>query len=204
MTLRQSIDQAQPDNFATVLARTSEALTWLRAHHADGTLPLLRLPEKRDDIAAILGYLRSRPPAGAETPPPTFGSAARREIVQGALQPMAPLVLVQMPAIDLGPHYDGGRYIAMMACGSCHATELIGSTDGRVPDLNVTTHHSREQFLDLMRRGVNARGHWLPTMGPLARKRFHILKDWEIDPLYAYLVARAKAPTIDQISNSIR
>src|ERR1043166_7500630 len=56
MTLRQSIDQAQPDNFATVLARTSEALTWLRAHHADGTLPLLRLPEKRDDIAAILGY----------------------------------------------------------------------------------------------------------------------------------------------------
>src|ERR1041385_8135705 len=56
MTLRQSIDQAQPDNFATVLRRTSEALTWLRAHHADGTLPLLRLPEKRDDIAAILGY----------------------------------------------------------------------------------------------------------------------------------------------------
>jgi cytochrome c553 len=157
-----------------------------------------------DDIAAILGYLRSRPPAGAETPPPTFGSAARREIVQDTLQPVAPLVLVQMPAIDLGPHYDGGRYIAMMACGSCHATELIGSTDGRVPDLNVTTHYSREQFFDLMRRGVNARGHWLPTMGPLARKRFHILKDWEIDPLYAYLVARAKAPTIDQISNSIR
>jgi glucose-6-phosphate isomerase len=28
----------------------------LRARHADGSLPLLRLPEKRDDIATILGY----------------------------------------------------------------------------------------------------------------------------------------------------
>src|SRR5258708_2028405 len=56
MTLKQSIDQARLDNFAGVLARTSEALAWLRARHADNTLPLLRLPEKRDDIAAILGY----------------------------------------------------------------------------------------------------------------------------------------------------
>ena len=56
MALRQTIDQARPANFADVLARTSGALDWLRARHADGGLPLLRLPEKRDDIAAILGY----------------------------------------------------------------------------------------------------------------------------------------------------
>jgi len=56
MALKQSIDQARPDNFAAVLARTGEALASLRARHADGTLPLLRLPEKRDDIATILGY----------------------------------------------------------------------------------------------------------------------------------------------------
>jgi cytochrome c553 len=157
-----------------------------------------------DDIAAILGYIRSLPPAGQTTPPPSFPDAARWQIVRHKLEPAAPLAMVQMPAIDLGPHYDGGRYIAMMACGACHATELIGSADGRAPDLNVTTRYSREQFFDLMRHGTNARGRWLPTMGPLAHRRFHILKDWEIDPLYAYLVARAKAPTLDQISNSIR
>ena len=56
MALSQTIDQARPANFADVLARTSGALDWLRARHADGGLPLLRLPEKRDDIAAILGY----------------------------------------------------------------------------------------------------------------------------------------------------
>ena len=56
MAFKQSIDHARPDNFARALSRTAEALAWLRARHADGTLPLLHLPEQRDDIATILGY----------------------------------------------------------------------------------------------------------------------------------------------------
>ena len=58
MALTQSIEQARPDNFAAVLARTGDALAALRARHADGSLPLLRLPERRDDIATVLGYAR--------------------------------------------------------------------------------------------------------------------------------------------------
>ncbi len=38
---------------ADMLARTAETLDWLRARHADGDLPLLRLPDRRDDLAAI-------------------------------------------------------------------------------------------------------------------------------------------------------
>ena len=56
MPFKQSIDHARPDDFAPMLSRTGEALAWLRARHADGTLPLLHLPEQRDDIATILGY----------------------------------------------------------------------------------------------------------------------------------------------------
>jgi glucose-6-phosphate isomerase len=56
MSLRQSIDRARPPRFDQTLAGTAEALAWLRARHADGALPLLRLPERRDDIATILGY----------------------------------------------------------------------------------------------------------------------------------------------------
>ena len=56
MALRQSIEHARPIGFAAMLARTSAALASLRTRHADGTLPLLRLPEKRDDIAEIIGY----------------------------------------------------------------------------------------------------------------------------------------------------
>jgi glucose-6-phosphate isomerase len=58
MPLNQSIDHARVPGFAAALARTGEALALLRKHHADGTLPLLRLPEQRDDIAPILGYAR--------------------------------------------------------------------------------------------------------------------------------------------------
>ena len=156
------------------------------------------------DIAAILGYLRTLKPAGATTPPPQFGKTAREKIARGELQPAADLSETQMPAIDLGPHYSGGRYIAMFSCGACHGTELNGSADGRAPDLDVVTRYTRSQFFDLMRQGWSADGRRLKAMAPLASQRFHILMDWEIDPLYAYLTARAKAPTMDQISGALR
>jgi glucose-6-phosphate isomerase len=56
MSLQQSIDRARAQRFDQTLTRTAEALSFLRARHADGALPLLRLPERRDDIATILGY----------------------------------------------------------------------------------------------------------------------------------------------------
>jgi glucose-6-phosphate isomerase len=39
--------------FTDALARTTEALAWLRARHADASLPLLRLPAERSDLASI-------------------------------------------------------------------------------------------------------------------------------------------------------
>ena len=63
MSLLQSIDGAREERigahgvpakaFDDALARTADALGWLRARHADGALPLLRLPEKTDDLADI-------------------------------------------------------------------------------------------------------------------------------------------------------
>jgi glucose-6-phosphate isomerase len=63
MPLNQSIENARAErigaegiaaaDFAAALARTGEALEWLRARHADGSLPLLRLPAARDDLAGI-------------------------------------------------------------------------------------------------------------------------------------------------------
>ena len=63
MAIVQSIEQAFDDkignggiprhSFDAALARTGEALGWLRARHADGRLPLLGLPAKQDDIDQI-------------------------------------------------------------------------------------------------------------------------------------------------------
>ena len=56
MALQQNIDHARSTHFAEVLPRTADALAHLRKQHADGSLPLLRLPERHDDIATLLGY----------------------------------------------------------------------------------------------------------------------------------------------------
>jgi glucose-6-phosphate isomerase len=63
MALNQSIDSAleknigthgvADDTLAAMLERAQGGLEMLRARHADGTLPLLRLPERQDDLAVI-------------------------------------------------------------------------------------------------------------------------------------------------------
>ena len=63
MALIQSIELARETRIgrhgvtdaalAAMLGRAEEALAWLRARHADGALPLLRYPEKTDDLAGI-------------------------------------------------------------------------------------------------------------------------------------------------------
>src|SRR5262249_14860555 len=63
MTFVQSIESARAERigaegvavsaFNDALSRTGEALDWLRASHADGSLPLLRLPTARDDLDSI-------------------------------------------------------------------------------------------------------------------------------------------------------
>jgi glucose-6-phosphate isomerase len=63
MPIQHSIDNALEKTVGThgvsdaalnaALGRAEGALNWLRARHGDGNLPLLRLPEKQDDLAAI-------------------------------------------------------------------------------------------------------------------------------------------------------
>ena len=65
MAVVQSIDSARAerigprgvaaDALAAMLDKSREALAWIKARHSDGTLPLLRLPARRDDIGAIIG-----------------------------------------------------------------------------------------------------------------------------------------------------
>src|SRR5689334_9927402 len=63
MPIVQIIDSALEKNvgphgvadaaLSAALARAEGALDRLRQHYAEGTLPLLRLPEKQDDLAQI-------------------------------------------------------------------------------------------------------------------------------------------------------
>jgi glucose-6-phosphate isomerase len=68
MPLQQSINNVRDERIGPhglsaavldeTLRRSAEALDWIRARHADGALPLLRLPERRDDLAGLNGHAR--------------------------------------------------------------------------------------------------------------------------------------------------
>jgi glucose-6-phosphate isomerase len=50
---RIGADGVTATDLADALERTGESLGWLRARHADGSLPLLQLPAERSDLTAI-------------------------------------------------------------------------------------------------------------------------------------------------------
>jgi hypothetical protein len=117
----------------------------------------------------------------------TFTWKARNAIVAGKLVPKSPKADEILSPADEGPRYDGGRYLASIACAQCHGPDLAGS--GPAPDLNIAAEYTRSQFFRLLYRGQSTHG-WLPVMSPLAKARFHEFHDYEINALYDYLVAR--------------
>ncbi|HEY5046841.1 MAG TPA: hypothetical protein VII49_02330 [Rhizomicrobium sp.] len=145
-----------------------------------------------DDVASIISYLRSRPPAGVALPAPQFDFAARVSLLRGAIKPAFLIAADSPPSLDLGPRYGGGRYLARIACAECHGTDLQGQ--GGSPDLAVVSLYNRSAFFALLRQGRGASGRIVPAMRSLARIRFHTFADYEILALYEYLIARAHAP----------
>src|SRR5215470_2626963 len=75
MRLKHSIDFARADQIGPLgvavdalihaLKRAEGALAWLRARHADGGLPLLQLPARHSDVAAIKDAARRLTATGA-------------------------------------------------------------------------------------------------------------------------------------------
>ena len=163
--------------------------------HAMWLMPSASYAYMRDaDVEDIIAYIRSLPRAGNPSPKPQFDWMARRAILAGALVAASPNADEIVTPPDEGPQFDGGRYIASMSCSICHGGDLSGA--GRAPDLNVAAAYTREQFFNLMRLGWSRDGRRLKVMAPLAKSRFHILYDYEIDALYKYLVARKTLPPV--------
>lgn len=145
------------------------------------------------DVAAVIAYVHSLPASGAQTPPPRFKHRDRLAIIEGTLEPVATRVEEGGASLDLGPRYDGGRYIARTSCASCHGLDLSGTPDRRIPDLAVVGRYPLRDFFALLREGRAPDGHATPAMTVLSKRRFGVFKDYEVMALYDYLSARAQA-----------
>ncbi len=145
------------------------------------------------DVAAIVSYVHSLPPTGKQTAPPRFKQRDRIAILEGALEPAAMIVADGGASLDLGPRYEGGRYIARTTCAQCHGLDLDGTPDRRIPDLGVVGHYQLRDFFGLMREGHAPDYRPTPAMRALSRTRYSDFKDYEVMALYDYLSARAAA-----------
>ena len=143
------------------------------------------------DIEALLAYFASLPVIGPRPSGMSFSFRARLAVLAGTLRPANPYDLGRRGPRELGPAYDGGRYLAMMSCSGCHGADLDGKPD-HAPDLRIIRAYDRSQFFALLRQGVVPAGREAPVMAKLAKRRFQAFRDYEINALYDYLKARAQ------------
>ena len=77
----------------------------------------------------------------------------------------------------------------MTSCNECHGLDLRGQTQyGSTPDLAILAAYSREEFEQLMRKGISRVGRDdMPLMSMIARDRFAAWTEEEMDALYVFL-----------------
>jgi mono/diheme cytochrome c family protein len=148
------------------------------------------------EVAAIVSYIRSRPPAGAERPAWQLGWKARWALARDEFPPGLTFVddAAGQAPVDLGPAYAQGRHLASVACSECHGPALKGQPGGP-PDLLIAGAYDPADFTRLMKTGVAAGGREVGMMSAVARKRFAHFTDAEIAAIRGYLAARAEAAT---------
>lgn len=153
-----------------------------------------------DDMAAIIAFLRSNPPAGSVHPRPSFKAPALAEIEAGTFKSSVTAVAqadaAQPP--DLGQDVALGRYLARITCAECHNLDLRGGTpypgaEPR-PDLRMVTAYDAAQFDHLMKTGTAIGDRELGLMGEVARGRFTHFTDHERQAVHRYLQRLGSQP----------
>ena len=156
-----------------------------------------------DDVAAILAYVRTRPPVDQELPPVAFGPVFRAAIAFGK----APFPYDSIDhgratssTAPRGATPEHGRYL-VSTCTGCHGATLAGGpvhgSERLAP--NITPHAriaqwSAADFTRLMREGIRPDGSTVDPVMPW--RAFAKYTDDELAGLYWYLKTVAPAETI--------
>jgi glucose-6-phosphate isomerase len=114
---RIGVEGAAAPDLAAAIGHTGQALDWLRARHADGGLPLLRLPAERGDLAAIDAAAR-RLSAGASdivflgTGGSSLGGQALAQLAGHAVPGLG--LLREAPRLHFMDNLDAATFAALL------------------------------------------------------------------------------------------
>ena len=112
-----------------------------------------------EDLAALVGYLRTLPPVDRQLPVPKIGPVARALYLGGNL-PLLPVTLIDHDEVrpDRSPavSVEYGEYLASLGgCRSCHGLALAGDANPDAPDITVGRLRgwSEQDFFNALRQG---------------------------------------------------
>lgn len=153
-----------------------------------------------DDLAAVIGYLRTVPPVERSHPRPKVGPIARMLHLRGAF-PLLPAQMVDhenrpaKPAEAVTEEYGG--YLAMIGgCRGCHGPQLRGDGDPAAPDISpagVTASWSEADFFKALRQGTRPDGTTINgDIMPWARSG--LMTDDEMRAVWLYIRSLPGAP----------
>jgi cytochrome c553 len=160
--------------------------------------PLVFMPSEAygaltdEDLAALMGYLRTFPPVDREHPEPRIGPVARTLYVMGNL----PLLPVEITSHDApraprtpGVTVEYGEYLATIGgCRSCHGQRLAGDANPDAPNLTVGSlgKWTEEDFFRALREGQRPDGSVIdPEKMPWVRSG--LMTDDEIRAVWTYM-----------------
>ena len=155
-----------------------------------------------EDLAAMLGYLRTFPPVDREHPDPGVGPVARVLYLTGKF-PLLPVEITQQDA-PRAPRKPGvtveyGEYLATIGgCRSCHGQQLAGDANPDAPDITVgrLAAWKEEDFFRALREGKRPDGSVLdPSKMPWVRSG--LMTDDEVRAVWTYMRSLPAAPKKD-------
>jgi mono/diheme cytochrome c family protein len=147
------------------------------------------------DLARLIAYLRSLPPArdiGPGRGVREFSFLARVGLMIGKLETSVAQVDRAAPRWGELPRttpFERGRYWASIVCAECHRPDLQGDELLGSPSLAIVRAYDLEQFRHLLRTGEPLSKVKLGLMADVSKADFVSFRDDEIDDLYAFLSA---------------
>ena len=146
------------------------------------------------DLAALLAYLRTFEPAGAQLPPIKKGKGFQEDLERGFLDAKRQAIRYRdHPPEDMGPSHEWGRYLVKTTCTACHNNALQGYP-GFSPDLDIAGTYSEAELTRLLTTGEGKTRKDLGMMSEMGRDIFVKFTPAERKAIVGYVKARADRP----------
>jgi mono/diheme cytochrome c family protein len=143
-----------------------------------------------EDLSAILAYLRQFPLQPERQGERDFGLLTRWRLVSGGL-PIQAESVVHQPWRDTFRSNEKrlGEYLALLSCSDCHGPDLEGRS-GVAPSLDRISDYDENEFVDLLQRGLAPGELPLAAKEAMARQRFSLFTEDEMEAIFVYLKTR--------------